>query len=432
MPEATTKTENSNRSKYSLLDEEIRAKIISSLQGTLYPGCIIGLVGIIGFCLNLKSFGWKTLFFSILLASASYVAGFFLGFLFGIPKRNVEKETAYNLSTNLVDISDWLTKIIIGLGLIEIKKIPNYLLSIGSYVQIKTNTDSSMQVFVICCIVFFSIFGLYYGYNYMRLYLSEQFKIADDNLLEKKKELSVKAEELRVKNLSPENINEEDKETISQYAELLKSTKKEEDYTFEDWYFKGINAYDKKDYNSAIAYMQNAIKANPNHNQTPDAYLYIGNSFYNLQLYREAIGIFDKIISEYKNYFSINIAYNNRGLNYHALNMFEKAVEDFKNALRLNYKHPNVYHNLGYSLLKLGELNEALDILSIGLELDPKQQNSWYNRACVYSLLNDSNKAIDDLAKAFALKPTLKDYAKSDEYLKSIRDNPAFKIIVEN
>jgi hypothetical protein len=167
-----TKDENNltgSEQSLPLFDKISPQKIKINLSNTFLIGSITGIIGIVGYTLNLKDFGWKILFLSIILSAASYMAGFFLGFLFGIPKRNATTDSDYNLSTNLVDISDWLTKIIIGLGLIEIKKIPELLQSIGIYIQQTTGGDDSIRVFSVCCIVYFSIFGLYYGYNYMRL-----------------------------------------------------------------------------------------------------------------------------------------------------------------------------------------------------------------------------------------------------------------------
>src|SRR5665647_3653800 len=133
-PEANKKTVERATQNLSALSTEALQKITSNLNNTLWLGIITGFSGIIGYTLNLQKAGWKVLFLFILIASASYISGFFLGFLFGIPKRNTDKESAYNLSTNLVDISDWLTKIIIGLGLVEIRRIPGYLQSVGEYI----------------------------------------------------------------------------------------------------------------------------------------------------------------------------------------------------------------------------------------------------------------------------------------------------------
>jgi len=101
----------------SILKRANDLKISNNLKVTLFIGFVAGFTSTVGYCLSLPVGGTKILFLFILLTAASYISGFFLGFLFGIPKRNNNNnESDYLLNNNLVDISDWLTKIIIGLG----------------------------------------------------------------------------------------------------------------------------------------------------------------------------------------------------------------------------------------------------------------------------------------------------------------------------
>ena len=87
---------------------------------------IIGLVGIF-----LYSFYRQDILLwistSLLLGLATFLIGGLIGFLFGIPKINTEysknKEKEYLANTSLEEISDWLTKIIIGLGLTQLINI---------------------------------------------------------------------------------------------------------------------------------------------------------------------------------------------------------------------------------------------------------------------------------------------------------------------
>src|SRR5438270_2613117 len=67
-----------------------------------------------------------------LLALASLLVGAFIGFIFGIPKTvtTTPNDTAsgvpaakYQGSTNLEEISDWVTKILVGAGLVELGKV---------------------------------------------------------------------------------------------------------------------------------------------------------------------------------------------------------------------------------------------------------------------------------------------------------------------
>ena len=72
-------------------------------------------------------------------AASASASGILVGFLFGIP-RIVQRDasqsgvsrpiaqiqsTSLGINTNLTEISDWLTKIIVGVGLVQLNSIPN-------------------------------------------------------------------------------------------------------------------------------------------------------------------------------------------------------------------------------------------------------------------------------------------------------------------
>jgi hypothetical protein len=72
---------------------------------------------------------------SISLASGGF--GALLGFLFGMPRSLPETSHqnpglhGYLDNTNLLDVSDWLTKIIVGLSLVQIGKLPRAVSQLG-------------------------------------------------------------------------------------------------------------------------------------------------------------------------------------------------------------------------------------------------------------------------------------------------------------
>lgn len=430
LPEANKKKVERATQNLSALSAEALQKITNNLNNTLWLGIITGFSGIIGYTLNLQKAGWKVLFLFILIASASYISGFFLGFLFGIPKRNTDKESAYNLSTNLVDISDWLTKIIIGLGLIEIKRIPAYLMSIGSYIQTSLHGEDSVKIFSVCAIVYFSIFGLYYGYNYMRLFLSGQFKEADDNLLQNQIKLTKTAEALNNEDLSPDNIDASALEKVKEYNQLLKSTKTENDYTFDDWYYKGISAYDNKDYNKTIVYMKNALEKDSRAKNSPDAYLYIGLSSGFLNLYDKSLEAYNTILNNYKDYSYLYLTHHNKGVTYIDLRQYENALKEFDAATNLNSGYSDSWVGKGYALLNLDRYEEAVTDLDEGIKINAYDPNLWYNKACAYSLLNKKEEAIESLKKAIELKSEFKQTAKTDSMLNNLRNEENFKLLL--
>ncbi|MEP6467297.1 MAG: tetratricopeptide repeat protein [Parafilimonas sp.] len=414
----------------NVISAETLEKITKNLSNTLWLGLVTGLIGIVGYPFTVNG-GWRLFFLFILIAAASYIIGFFLGFLFGIPKRVSDNQMAYNLNTNLVDISDWLTKIIIGLGLVEIKTIPGYLESIGAYIQKAVNGDDSIKIFSVCAIVYFSIFGLYYGYNYMRLFLSGQFKEADDNLLKKEEQLSMKGEELKQQNLAPDNMDAFASKKINEYNQLLKTTKTESDYTFDDWYYKGIEAYNKQDYNKTIVYMKNALEKDLKCLNAPDAFLYEGLAYYNLGLYDKAIDANNSVINNYPNYPSLYLAHYNNGVYLSQIQQHDKAIEEYKASLQLNDTYTNSWNNKGYEAIYLQLYDDAVDALSKAITLEPANANAWFNRACAYSLKNDRQNMLDNLSRAIQLNPTFKAQAKTSSWLQNFKDDDDFKRIVE-
>jgi hypothetical protein len=72
----------------------------------------------------------------VLTSLAAFVAGCFIGFLFGIPRTVSSGELRQNqsagpaagssvvgVSTNLAEVSDWLTKLVLGAGLVELTRL---------------------------------------------------------------------------------------------------------------------------------------------------------------------------------------------------------------------------------------------------------------------------------------------------------------------
>lgn len=188
--------------------EKEEAKVIAkeaetSITLTLYMGLFLGLVPVVGYPIFIPEIGGRIIFIGLLLALASFITCFFTGTLFGMPKRNDQSHTKndYAFNNSLVEISDWITKIIVGLALINLKEIPGYFHNLGEYVSISTKYKGELlNIYSISIVIYFGFLGLYIGYNYMRLVLSNKYKKADDRLIrkaleeEKEKVLKLKEE----------------------------------------------------------------------------------------------------------------------------------------------------------------------------------------------------------------------------------------------
>jgi hypothetical protein len=120
-----------------------------------------------------------------LLAGASLFLGVLVGFIFGIPKTSkpssdsspplkAETNVAYSLNTNLEDISDWLTKMLIGVGLVQLTAIPGYISRIAAYWESSIGKNFP-SAYIAALIVFFSSAGFLIGYLWTRLALIGDF-----------------------------------------------------------------------------------------------------------------------------------------------------------------------------------------------------------------------------------------------------------------
>lgn len=131
------------------------------------------------------------------LAGASLFLGILVGFIFGIPKTAKAKaedpspasrdagQASYRLNTNLEEISDWLTKMLIGVGLVQLTSIPSYLKKVALFWQSSIGSDFP-AAYVAAIITFFCTIGFLVGYLWTRLALIEDFIEQDPQQLIKK------------------------------------------------------------------------------------------------------------------------------------------------------------------------------------------------------------------------------------------------------
>lgn len=117
-------------------------------------------------------------------ALACQAVGSTAGFIFGIPKtmwQTIDNKIAKsnNVNTNLEKISDWLTNIIVGIGLIELKQIPHLVKQIAEYISKGFPSSVDSVSFCTAIVIYFSMFGFAMSYLLTRIYVAPAFKRAD-------------------------------------------------------------------------------------------------------------------------------------------------------------------------------------------------------------------------------------------------------------
>jgi uncharacterized membrane protein len=106
--------------------------ILQNLNNWVWVAIILSIFSIIQF----KAGGNQLV--TVVVGLSCFCAGFLMGFLFAIPKvvaevdregtdKDSQSSHQYQINSSLMDISDWLTKIIVGVGLVEFGSISQKL-----------------------------------------------------------------------------------------------------------------------------------------------------------------------------------------------------------------------------------------------------------------------------------------------------------------
>lgn len=158
-----------------------------------------------------------------MIALSSHLVGWLLGFLFGIPRvvQEEEKEVGvnskyiygnygrakYRVNTNIENVSDWLTKILVGVGLTQFNNIKGYLVYIAHYFSVGMSSVENIEQMITATIVYYLINGFFSGYFLTRLFFSGAFFQAEESMSIEHLEMEdVERSKIHIENLSqPEN-----------------------------------------------------------------------------------------------------------------------------------------------------------------------------------------------------------------------------------
>lgn len=166
----------------------------------MITGGLISLVIISGWAwlVNRNGAFWAVLGLSSIVSFAALFTGGFLGFLFGIPRslqrsaadipvssENGNNERPYSNNTNLEQISDWLTKIIVGVSLTQLPAIQQHFHQLVKSVSGGFTGLLPVQYaypFASGLIIFYTICGFLAVYIWAKIYFMEQLTKLEDKL----------------------------------------------------------------------------------------------------------------------------------------------------------------------------------------------------------------------------------------------------------
>jgi hypothetical protein len=188
----------------TMAEKSWRSRLSSSMSGEVV------VVGILATAFSLLggfaalSFDSRRFAYMLMCGLAAMAMGCGLGFLFAIPKVIQGAAAAYSgggasgtaeywvsqsayhqaVNTNLTEISDWLTKIVVGLGLVELKSVPWAFRHISLWVAKGLDGSAGSQTFGGALVLYFGIVGFIWFYVQTRLYLARALANAERDLAE--------------------------------------------------------------------------------------------------------------------------------------------------------------------------------------------------------------------------------------------------------
>ncbi|WP_380218397.1 tetratricopeptide repeat protein [Jejudonia soesokkakensis] len=213
----------------------------------------------------------------------------------------------------------------------------------------------------------------------------------------------------------------------------------------EDRYSEGLSYY-QADMNFKLGKFQQAIDMgkekyeNSNPQEKSELSKIIGESYFNLEQYAEAI----PYLKEYKgkrgkwnntDYYQLGYAYYKQGNYFEAIGEFNKIV-DGKNSVA-----QNAYYHLAESYLKLDQKQQALNAFKNASEMDFSleiQEDAWYNYAKLSYEIGNSYKPAPEVLLSFmetypnnANNEALKDLL-IDSYITSKNYKAAIELLENN
>ncbi|RGD60812.1 hypothetical protein DR950_26285 [Kitasatospora xanthocidica] len=144
-----------------------------------------GLLGLLLFALG-REHAWQALGGGLVVVGASVVLGGGLGFLFGVPRvrggGTGEPQGSYAPNTNLEQVSDWLTKVLLGVGLTQLGSLGERLHDLGTALAPALGGGPEAVPFAAALVLYFLVFGFLAGWLVTRLALPQVLTETDQAL----------------------------------------------------------------------------------------------------------------------------------------------------------------------------------------------------------------------------------------------------------
>lgn len=294
---------------------------------SFYFVLVISLVSISLFAYNNEH--WFTIVSSsVVISIASFLVGALMGFIFGFPHAENEKQ-----NRSFKDVTEWLTKIIIGLGLVELKTL--YRLFNVNVVALSDSLglDTNLSLLFGGLIIAYSIMGFLLGYCITVTEIFKRivwFNKQVDDLRVKKILEQVPGQQVDIKVTSPAEAAESliPESNLEELVSILEGMKDYKVFDNSELKKLAVVLYKAKHYELAIKAFETAYEKD----KTDFFSLLNAGYILSKKLLRHDLAnqLLDKLIADAPKYGG---AFYNKACNYIRMNDFERAKENIKQAL---------------------------------------------------------------------------------------------------
>lgn len=144
--------------------------------------------------------------------------------------------------------------------------------------------------------------------------------------------------------------------------------------------------------------------------------------------FKNAIKLSDEIIAEDPSYYK---AINLKGISMVKQGNYLEGMPIIESSLQIKPDYPFGIFSKALAYDEFGHYEEALEYYLKHLEIESDYAPSNYGVAVIYAKRNDVEKSILYLNKAIEKDPSIKNIAKNSVDFNKIKDDPAFKNIVD-
>jgi tetratricopeptide (TPR) repeat protein len=160
---------------------------------------------------------------------------------------------------------------------------------------------------------------------------------------------------------------------------------------------RGRAWHDRREYEKALADLNEAIKLEPDH---ASWYAARGMVYDRLGEFDRAIGDYDLALRRDPKDAQ---TYNNRGLAFRGKKNNDQAISDFNQAIRLDPNLADAYFNRGNANKARKEYSQAISDYTEAIRLDPNWSGAYFNRANAHRAIKEYNRAVSDYREVIRL-----------------------------